>query len=165
VRNLSATQFGDLPGAAPVYTQTDFGHAASALVPNLLKVGSVLANRYEIRERIGAGGMGAVYRAFDRTRSEELAIKVLLPHLLSNPQARERFLTEAKLASKLSHPNIVNVFDVQRDGEHDFLTMELLKGTTLRDLMNARRQARRPFEIDEAIQIGATIGDALNHAH
>lgn len=161
--NLSRTQMDDLPGAQPVYTQS--GLSATASVANRIENGQVLASRYEIREQIGIGGMGAVYRAFDRNRNEEIAIKVLLPHLLSHQVARERFLVEAKVASSLSHPNIVNVFDVQRDGRNDFLTMELLHGQTLRQLMLARRAARRPFSVDEAVEVATAIGSALTQAH
>ena len=76
--------------------------------------GQVLAERYEVRVCLGSGGMGAVFAAFDRFRNEEIAIKVLLPHLLADPKARERFLNEAKIASSLSHPGIVRVYDVQQ---------------------------------------------------
>jgi len=160
---LSATQFGDLPSAQPIFTQAGF--ASSQNPASFLKPGTVLAHRYELRARIGLGGMGAVYRAFDANRKEEIAVKVLLPHLLSNLQARERFLTEAKIASSLSHPNIVNVFDVQKDGGNDFLTMELLKGQTLRQMMQARVQARQPYSVEEATAIARAIGMALAYAH
>ena len=59
---------------------------------------------YEVRSHLGSGGMGAVYAAFDRLRQEEVAIKVLLPHLLADPKARERFLSEARIASTLVAP-------------------------------------------------------------
>ena len=164
VPGLSATQFGDLPSAQPIYTQAGFASSANAAA-SFLKPGTILAQRYELRARIGLGGMGAVYRAFDANRKEEIAVKVLLPHLLSNLHARERFLTEAKIASSLSHPNIVNVFDVQKDGNTDFLTMELLKGQTLRQMMQARAQARQPYLVEEAIAIARAIGMALAYAH
>jgi serine/threonine protein kinase len=109
--------------------------------------------------------MGAVYRAFDRNRGEEIAVKVLLPHLLRNPAARERFVAEAKIASALSHPNIVNVYDVQRDGELDLLTMELLQGGTLRQLMRRRSEARQTFSVEEALGVALAIGAALTYAH
>lgn len=163
--HLSRTQLGDLPSAQPVYTKPGISGASGERSSNLLQPGRVLANRYEIRQRIGEGGMGEVYRAFDRNRNEEIAIKVLLPHLLVNSTARERFLVEAKVASSLSHPNIVNVFDVQREGESDFITMELLHGQTLRELMKARKAARQPFSASETQEIGKAIGTALGYAH
>jgi len=163
--HLSRTQLGDLPSAQPVYTQSGIPGAGAAAARNLLQPGKLVANRYEIRQRIGEGGMGEVYRAHDRNRNEEIAIKVLLPHLLAHPTARERFLAEAKVASSLSHPNIVNVFDVQREGDNDFITMELLQGQTLRDLMKARKAARQPFSASEVQEIGKAIGTALGYAH
>jgi serine/threonine protein kinase len=162
--HLSNTQFADLPGAAPLYESAPGGPAA-ANAANLAQPGQVLINRYEIRRRIGTGGMGAVYLAFDRNRREDIAIKVLLPHLLAHPQARDRFFAEAKIASSLSHPNIVNVFDVQKDGQYDFLTMELLKGQTLRQMIVARKQARKPFTPADAVEMGEAIGMALGYAH
>lgn len=165
VSSLSATKYADLPAAGPILTQvggTGSGPAASSLG---LKEGDVLMERYEFRERVGVGGMGAVFRAFDRNRNEEIAIKVLLPGLLSNAQARERFLHEAKLASSLSHPNIVNVFDVQKDGAFDFLTMELLHGQTLRQMVTARRLSRQGFTVSEVQDIVSPLCDALGYAH
>ena len=162
--HLSHTQLADLPGAQPVFTQFG-GDVQSGAASAHLQPGQVLANRYEIRQRIGMGGMGAVYRALDRNRNEEIAIKVLLPHLLRHPVARERFLTEAKISITLAHPNIVNVFDVQHDGEHNFLTMELLKGQTLRAVMQARKSVRKPFSVAEVIDIANAIGGALDYAH
>ena len=93
--------------------------------------------------------MGAVYRAFDRTKQEAVAIKVLLPGLVENRQAREWFLAEAQISTKLSHPNIVNVFDVQQDGALHFLTMELLKGRSLREELQSRRQ----LPVDRTLEI------------
>lgn len=163
--NLSHTQFQDLPSAKPAYTEHGLSGSAGASSLNRLRPGLLLAQRYELRQQIGVGGMGAVYSAFDRNRNEEIAVKVLLPHLLSHPLARERFLAEAKIASSLSHPHIVNVFDVQKDGEYDFLTMELLHGQNLRQLMNARKAARQPFSPGEAFEIAKAIGSALDYAH
>lgn len=162
---LSQTQFGDLPSAQPVYTNAGLPGMGGAPVINLLQPGRVLAGRYEIRQRIGVGGMGEVYLAFDRNRNEDIAIKALSPHLLASRLARDRFMAEAKVASSLSHPNIVNVFDVQRDGDTDFITMELLHGQTLRELMKARNAARRPFTPTEVQEVGAAIGTALEYAH
>jgi formylglycine-generating enzyme required for sulfatase activity/serine/threonine protein kinase len=162
--SLSQTKIADLPGATPSYTQ--HGTVGESISINIgLAPGQTLAGRYEIKEQIGQGGMGVVFRAYDINRSEDIAVKVLLPGLLSNDTARERFLSEAKLSSQLSHPNIVNVFDVQNDGKNYFLTMELLEGQNLRQMMDARKIARQPFTEKEVIELTRTISDALNHAH
>ena len=96
-----------------------------------IAVGDVLAQRFEIRAFLGSGGMGHVYGAFDRTRKEEVALKVLRPELLRDPNACERFLDEARVTSNLSHPNIVRVYDVHQTERLSFLTMEWLKGRSL----------------------------------
>lgn len=155
---LSQTKMADLPQSG---TQFD----AANNVQIRLQSGQLLASRYEIREQIGSGGMGAVYRAYDTTRQDEIALKVLLPGLVRNERARERFLDEARISSKLSHPNIVNVFDVQQDGDLFFLTMELLEGQDLRQLMEVRSLTRQPFTEEEARGLAVTLAQALVHAH
>ncbi|MBB3168026.1 bifunctional serine/threonine-protein kinase/formylglycine-generating enzyme family protein [Simiduia aestuariiviva] len=151
---LSQTKLADLPG---------MGEAAAPTVQ--LSEGQLLASRYEVKEQIGAGGMGAVYCAFDRTRNKNIAIKVLLPALTSSERARERFLDEARLSSELSHPNIINVFDVQNDGDNWFITMELLEGQSLRSYIASHEATRTPIEVEETLDIVSTLCDALAHAH
>jgi serine/threonine protein kinase len=155
---LSETKLADLPGAAPMSSQGDASQ-------HQLKPGDTLAGRYEIKELIGQGGMGAVYRAYDQNRAEDIAIKVLLPSLTSHERARERFLDEARLSSKLSHPNIINVFDVQHDGENYFLTMELLEGQSLRSFIENHLNTRKQIELDDALEIVVAICSGLEHAH
>ncbi len=72
--------------------------------------------------------MGAVYAVFDELRQEEIAIKVLLPHWIQSTEARDRFIKEARVASSLSHPRIVRVFNIEQEGQRTFLSMELLEG-------------------------------------
>jgi serine/threonine protein kinase len=156
VAGISKTQLDDLPSASPSYTRDGTGaHNAPAFSP-----GQVIANRYEVRELIGQGGMGSVYRAFDRTKGEEIALKVMLPTLLTSEQAKQRLLSEGKISINLSHPNIVNVFDVQQTGEYFFLTMELLKGQTLRQLLKQTRMTA-----EAALTLAQAIEAALTYAH
>jgi serine/threonine protein kinase len=86
---------------------------------------------YEIVAPLGAGGMGEVYRARDPRLSRDVAIKVLPQHLSTNSELRARFEREAKTVSSLNHPNICTLFDVGREGDTDFLVMELVDGETL----------------------------------
>ncbi len=151
---LSATKLADLPGMS----EQDAAQVE-------LQPGQLLANRYEIKELIGQGGMGAVYRAFDSNRSEDIAVKVLLPSLTKNERALERFLNEARVSSKLSHPNIVNVFDVQSDGDLYFLTMELLEGQDLRQVMENQKAVGLPMTIDDVKEYIDGICVALANAH
>ena len=170
VPDLSLTKQADLPFNQPllrtaragVMSDTDRGPGMT--VPQLTE-GRVLADRYEIRRQIGQGGMGAVFEAFDRTRNEPVAIKVLLPHLLQDPAACERFSNEARIASQLAHPGIVRVYDLQQADGLTFLTMELLQGRNLRDEIDDRRQRNRRFRVDEIKHIAEQLCDALSHAH
>jgi formylglycine-generating enzyme required for sulfatase activity/serine/threonine protein kinase len=159
---LSQTKLADLPQGQQSYTGFDSGDSGARIH---LQRGHKLANRYEIREQIGAGGMGAVYHAFDHTKQEDIALKVLLPALMQNERARQRFLDEARISARLSHPNIVNVHDVQQDGDFFFLTMELLHGQDLRQLMEARQLSRQPFDESEARTLASTLAGALAYAH
>ena len=82
---------------------------------------------FEILAPLGAGGMGEVYRAKDTRLGRDVAIKVLPEHLSANPEVRARFEREAKTVSSLNHPNICTLFDVGREGEVDYLVMELIE--------------------------------------
>src|SRR5262245_8238682 len=115
---------------------------------------------YEIVSQLGAGGMGEVYRARDTRLGRDVAIKVLPQHLSQNPDFRARFEREAKTVSSLNHPNICTLHDVGREGDADFLVMELVQGETLAD-----RLAKGPLPIDQVLTVGAQIADALDRAH
>ncbi len=88
---------------------------------------------YEILSPIGAGGMGEVYRARDTRLQRDVAIKVLPERLAENEQALARFEREARVVAALSHPNILAIHDVGREGATAYAVMELLEGATLRD--------------------------------
>jgi hypothetical protein len=115
---------------------------------------------YEIVAPLGAGGMGEVYRAKDTRLGRGVAIKVVPHHLSSNPEVRARFEREARTVSSLNHPNICTLHDVGREGDTDYLVMELLEGETLAD-----RLARGPLPLAEVVKIGGEIADALDRAH
>ncbi len=115
---------------------------------------------YEITTPLGAGGMGEVYRARDTRLGRDVAIKVLPQHLSANPEVRARFEREAKTVSSLNHPNICTLHDVGREGETDYLVMELVDGETL-----AERLTKGPLTAAEVLTLGAQIADALDRAH
>jgi len=115
---------------------------------------------YEIKEPLGAGGMGEVYRARDTRLGRDVAIKVLPAHLSSNPDLRQRMEREAKAISSLNHPHICTLHDVGSQDGVDFLVMEHLEGETLAD-----RLQRGALPLDEALKIGIQIADALDKAH
>src|SRR5512139_861832 len=86
---------------------------------------------YEVVERIGAGGMGEVYRAHDTRLDRDVAIKLLSSHLAASREIRARFEREARAISHLNHPHICTLHDIGREGETDYLVMEYLEGETL----------------------------------
>ena len=115
---------------------------------------------YEIVSPLGAGGMGEVYRARDTRLGRDVAVKVLPAALSTNPETRARFEREARSVSSLNHPHICTLHDVGREGETDYLVMELIEGETLAD-----RLARGPLPLPEVLKLGAQIADALDRAH
>jgi non-specific serine/threonine protein kinase len=121
-------------------------------------------SHYRILERLGAGGMGEVYRAEDLRLNRPVALKVLLPGSHRSEEARLRFLREAQAASALNHPNIATIYEideVERNGErHSFIVMEYVAGRTLKELVGASS-----FDLIEALEIALQITDALQEAH
>ncbi len=121
--------------------------------------GSTLSH-YALVERIGAGGMGEVWKAHDRNLDRTVAIKLLSAGSLDDAVTRERFRREAHLLAKLSHAGIATIFDFDRDGGLDFLVMEHVPGGSLHD-----RLRQGPLEIGELLRLGAEIAEALAQAH
>jgi eukaryotic-like serine/threonine-protein kinase len=115
---------------------------------------------YEVISPLGAGGMGEVYRAKDTRLDREVAVKVLSEHLSASDELRSRFEREAKAISSLAHPHICTLFDVGREGETDYLVMELLEGESLSD-----RLEKGPLPLEQVLKLGIQIADALEKAH
>jgi Tol biopolymer transport system component len=115
---------------------------------------------YEIQSPLGAGGMGEVYRARDTRLERTVAIKVLPSHLSANPELKQRLDREAKAISALQHPNICTLHDVGSQDGVDFLVMEYLEGQTLAD-----RLAKSALPLEQVLEIGLEIAEALEKAH
>jgi eukaryotic-like serine/threonine-protein kinase len=115
---------------------------------------------YEILAAIGAGGMGEVYRARDTRLERTVAVKVLPEHMTSDADLRQRFEREAKTISQISHPHICALYDVGREGDRDYLVMELLDGESL-----AARLDKGPLPAEQLLRYGIEIADALDKAH
>lgn len=115
---------------------------------------------YEIVSRLGAGGMGEVWKARDTRLDRSVAIKVLPTELAADEQFNARFEREAKAISRLNHPHICTLHDVGRDNGTSYLVMELLEGQSL-----AERLERGPLPLADVLRIGAEIADALDRAH
>jgi serine/threonine-protein kinase len=129
---------------------------------DLLRPGSIFAGRYEVKEVLGAGGMGVVYRAFDRELGEPVAIKTLRPDTVAgDPVALERFKQEIRLARKIAHRNVVRTYDLgEVDGLY-YLTMEFVEGTSLKSLIESRGRLPAPV----TLTIGKQLCRALEVAH
>ncbi len=118
--------------------------------------------KYELIEEIGHGGMAIVFRARDKRLGREVAVKVIHHHLRENQEVAARFVSEARAVAKVKHPNIVEVYDVSDADEPErYLVQELVRGTTLRQLL--AKHGFLPAEV--AASIGVEIGLALEHAH
>ncbi|MGH4027691.1 Stk1 family PASTA domain-containing Ser/Thr kinase [Actinomycetota bacterium Odt1-20B] len=123
-------------------------------------VGQVLDGRYRIDGRIAVGGMATVYRAVDTRLDRELALKVMHPSLASDASFVERFIREAKSVARLSHPNVVGVFDQGTDGAYVYLAMEYIAGCTLRDVLRERQALQPRAALDILEPVLAALGAA-----
>src|SRR3954470_10169056 len=117
--------------------------------------------RYQVLDRIGRGAMGVVYRAHDNAMGRDVALKVLTADLEDDPDIRIRFHREAEAAARLSHPNIITIFDVGEDGDRFFIVMELLRGSTLRDFLK-QSEPTLPRKLDLMVQLCNGLGSAHN---
>lgn len=123
-------------------------------------VGQVLDGRYRVDARIAVGGMATVYRAVDTRLDRVLALKVMHPALAADVSFVERFIREAKSVARLSHPNVVGVFDQGADGQYVYLAMEYVAGCTLRDVLRDRGALRPRAALDILEPVLAALGAA-----
>src|SRR5690625_3755536 len=124
-------------------------------------VGHLLNERYRIKRRIGGGGMANVYLGFDLILERDVAIKVLRMEFVNDPEFVERFDREAQAATSLSHPNIVNIYDVGEEDDILYIVMEYVDGLTLKEYI----QKHGPLSVEKAIDIMDQLTAAIQHAH
>jgi serine/threonine protein kinase len=117
--------------------------------------------RYRVFEVLGRGGMGIVFRGEDVDLQRSVALKTMLPGLAANPQARERFLREARAAAAIDHEHVISIYKVDVAGEVPFLAMPLLKGRSLQDVLKTERR----LPIAEAVRIAREVAEGLSAAH
>jgi len=121
----------------------------------------ILAHRYELLEHVGGGGMADVYRAHDKLLDRAVAVKVLHAQFSNDEEFIEKFHREAQGAARLSHPNIVNIYDVGKEGDSHYIVMEYVAGETLKNKI----QREGHLSVEEALDIAEEIAEALEHAH
>ena len=127
------------------------------------RLGSLVGDKYRIRTLVGAGGMGAVYQAVNEMTEALVAVKLLLQHQSTSPEAEKRFLQEAKVAAKLNHPHIVQIFDLGQDDDGSwFIVQELLDGE---DLEARLARAGGQLDLRRTLQALVPIAAALGAAH
>lgn len=124
--------------------------------------GRTLLNRYFLRELVGSGGMADVYLAWDQLRNAKMAVKVLRRDLGSNTLFFDRFANEAEILRKLEHPNIVRLFEFEREDEIAFIVMQWVEGSNLRQILN---KTHRILSLEDCSRILGSVCSALHYAH
>jgi serine/threonine protein kinase len=122
-------------------------------------IGQALGH-YRIEAKLGEGGMGVVYRAFDTHLDRPVAIKILRADANTSPERQRRFVQEAKAASALNHPNIIHIYDISSSGDTDFIAMEFVAGKTLHQLIG-----KNDLPLRDTLKYSIQIADALARAH
>ncbi|PYQ02213.1 MAG: hypothetical protein DMF82_16700 [Acidobacteria bacterium] len=130
-------------------------------VLSALTQGSLVGGRYEILSPLGRGGMGAVYRAHDRVLDETVALKVLRGDVASGPEMQRRFRSEIKLARRVAHPSVCRIYEYGEDGPRQYISMELVEGTNLKEVL----KARGALPAEQAYELAAQVADGLEAIH
>jgi serine/threonine protein kinase/tetratricopeptide (TPR) repeat protein len=128
---------------------------------NILEAGQILGGRFEIQEMLGIGGMGAVYKAYDRDIDRVIALKCIRPELAKDPEITQRFTQELLLARQIAHKNIIRIFDVRDSGGLKFITMEYVQGQNLGSLVESKGK----LAIAESVALVVQICSGLACAH
>jgi eukaryotic-like serine/threonine-protein kinase len=124
-------------------------------------VGEVVADRYELEELVGTGGMSSVFKARDRLLERPVALKILHEHYLSDPDYVERFRREARAVAQLAHPNIVTVIDRGEQDGRQFIVFEYVDGENLKQVVSREG----PMPVREAVELALQVAKALGYAH
>ncbi len=138
--------------------------ATSGSVSNIRR-GQVIAKRYVVQDVVGRGGMGCIYKVYDNTLGEVVALKTLLPEFVKDKMVRDRFFNEARIARQLSHPNIVRVHDIgMADDGIVYISMEMLPGRSLRSLLDKLKPGQR-LPVNAILRMFDALCAALDYAH
>jgi serine/threonine protein kinase/formylglycine-generating enzyme required for sulfatase activity len=129
------------------------------------KTGDVVAGRYAIRELVGGGPVGYVYKALDQSQDIEVALKVINSRLLQEPEERTQFSLVMRVGKKLNHPHLLRVFEEGFDADRPYFTTQLVEGMTLRRMMEMRLAKGQPFTLKEVEPLLNQLSTALDAAH
>ena len=127
----------------------------------MLELGTMLSGRYEVVKRVGSGGMADVYMAKDHKLNRNVAVKVLKSEYVEDEKFLKKFETEAQAVARLSHPNIVNIYDVGMEDGINYIVMELAEGITLKEYIRKKGY----LSPKETVEISTQIASAISHAH
>ena len=127
----------------------------------MLEIGTMLSGRYEVLKRVGSGGMADVYMAKDHKLNRNVAVKVLKSEYVVDEKFLRKFETEAQAVARLSHPNIVNIYDVGIEDGINYIVMELAEGITLKEYIRKKGY----LTPKETVEISTQIASAISHAH
>ncbi len=136
----------------------------SAPQDNMCSIGEVINDRYVVLSLLGQGGMGAVYKVRDLVLEEDLALKILLPHFVTDAAVTERFINEVRITRKIAHPNIVRVHDIGQMGDSLFISMEYVEGESLRTVLDRRGEGSK-LSLRQSLYIITQLCIALKYAH
>ncbi len=128
-------------------------------------IGQTLGGRYEILELLGQGGMSAVYKANDPNLRRMVAVKLIHPHLSSNPEFVRRFEEEAAAVASLRHPNIIQVYDFNHDDDTYYIVFEFIPGESLQAQLKRLNNNNRLMPYSQTVNIAGSVSDALDYAH
>jgi tRNA A-37 threonylcarbamoyl transferase component Bud32 len=149
---------GPAPDSTAAWTPASPASPAAPSKSSQPSVGRL--GRFELRERLGGGSFGDVYRAYDPQLDREVALKVARSHYLDDPEEHERFFREARAAAQFAHPHIVQVYEVGQEGRTAYIVAALIEGQTLGDLLASKRPATA-----EAVRIVLELAGAVHYAH
>ncbi len=162
-KNSDTQQFcGDCGTKLPLVNETKvFDYTTFGLPKDEFPSGSVFADRYQIIEEIGIGGMGRVFKVLDKRINEKIALKLIKPEIASSQKTIERFRNELKTARKISHKNVCRMFDLNRDKDNYYITMEFVPGGDLKRFIRRSKH----LSLDTSIDIAKQICEGLDEAH
>jgi serine/threonine protein kinase len=163
VENTSDSQFCK-KCATPLPSSREFGISQTQTLPppkEDLTTGSIFAGRYQVIEELGHGGMGKVYKVFDSETDSKVALKLIKPEVSADKSTIDRFRNELKIARDISHKHICRMYDLGREADNYFITMEFVSGEDLRSLI---RRTKR-LDIGTAISIAKQVCEGLAEAH